>query len=486
MGNKKYHILLVEDDQDHAFLESQALTTGNGKLMAVDDVKSADEALELIKEKEYDLVVVDYALPGMNGLDLIKKIRRTKNAPATIMLTGVGNEKVAVDAMKAGAYDYITKDGGYLKHMPQTVETAIERHRLEKKLNETRKELRESGAKLKALIEYSPDAAIMKDRTGKYVLLNKKAVYLMNSLGRCNLPSDLAEHLSEVDKEVIEKKDNKVVRTSVDVDGQEMFLEISKYPVLGERKEVLYVCNICRDVTEQRMVEQLKDNLIRDISHELKTPIAVTAMANDMCRRATAAGDIERIKKAQRIADENLDRLSKNVSNILNLFKIGSRRKIGAEEIFSLKKMVGEIKKDLAYGIENQGLEFRVDIPEDVDTFFGGKRAIRTLLYNLVDNAVKFTSKGYVSIKCRLNDGWLEICVEDSGHGILQRDVHNVFDRFYQHHAAVAGTGLGLSICKEVVRLHNGKIDIFSEGKEKGTRVIVKLPGDRVKKQEKA
>ena len=127
-----------------------------------------------------------------------------------------------------------------------------------------------------------------------------------------------------------------------------------------------------------------------------------------------------------------------------------------------------------------------MDISEDVDTFFGGKRAIRTLLYNLVDNAVKFTSKGYVSIKCRLNDGWLEICVEDSGHGILQRDVHNVFDRFYQHHAAVAGTGLGLSICKEVVRLHNGKIDIFSEGKEKGTRVIVKLPGDRVKKQEKA
>jgi len=481
-NNKKYRILLVEDDPDHAFLEKEAVNRME-RVSEIKCVPTAKEALDLLKKNKFDLVLVDFNLPGMDGLELIKKVNKMKNAPATMMLTGLGNEKIAVEAMKAGAYDYITKESGYLKHMAQAVDSVLERHDLARKLDDTRRELRESATKLRALIEYSPHAAFMKDLSGKYVLLNKQASYIVNSLGRRNVPLEMSAVLSENDKEIIAKKNTKVIRASIMLEEQEMHFEISKYPVLGPGNEVIYVCGICRDVTEQKRIEKLKDNLIRDISHELKTPIAVAMMANDMCRRALEENDMDRIKKAQQILMENLLRLSKNVNNILSLSKLGASRNTEKEELFSIKDLISEIRKDLDYDIVRKNLEFRVDVPDEADNFFGGKRIIGTLIYNLVDNSVKFTKKGYIAISISLNDEWIELCVKDSGRGMPAKDMNKVFEEFYQIDTVVPGTGIGLTICKEIAELYNGSIGIFSEGKGKGVSVTVKFPRDRVKQK---
>jgi len=482
---RKYRILLVEDDPDHAFLEKKAIM-GIGKVSEVDTAVTAQEAMNLIKKDGYSLVLIDFKLPGMNGLELIKKITKIKNAPATMMLTGLGNEKIAVEAMKAGAYDYITKENDYLKHMVQAVESVLERHELARKLDKAKKELRESAIKLRALIEYSPHAAFMKGRSGKYVLLNKRAAYLVNSLGKKNLPTELRDHLSETDKEILKTKETRVVKVGTRSRDQETHFEISKYPVLGPRSEVIYICSICRDITEQRKIEQLKDNLIRDISHELKTPIAVATMANDMCRRALDENNSARMKKAQKIATENLDRLSKNVNNILNLFKLGASGNLEAEEIFSIKDVINEVEKDLKYDIENKNLRLEINVPDEVDSFFGGKRAIRTMMYNVIDNAVKFTEKGKIEVNVLLSGDWLGIYVKDQGRGISVKQIDKVFDRFYQQNTAVSGTGIGLTICKEIVALYGGSISVLSEGRGKGTVVTVKFPKDRVKRQEMA
>lgn len=118
-------VLLVEDNPDHAFLvQSSILASGAYK---VDQVSTGKEALESIDRENYDIALLDYALPDINGLTLLSKIlERSQNFPV-VMMTGLGSEVVAVEAMKRGAYDYIVKSSEYCKVLPLVIEKALEK-----------------------------------------------------------------------------------------------------------------------------------------------------------------------------------------------------------------------------------------------------------------------------------------------------------------------------------------------------------------------
>jgi len=481
MKNPRYTVLIVEDNPDHVLLE-RSVVEDMDIISSIDAVSSADDALKALKQKKYDVMLIDFDLPGMDGLSLIKRLKRKKMNMVIIMLTGLGNAKVAVEAMKAGAYDYITKESGYLKFIPATIETALEKYELLCKLEKAETELKNSETKLRALIEYSPDAVFMKDKKGKYILLNRAAVELIRGLEHRILPGELTEGLSKSEENMISKKCSSAAQIKIHLEGEDKYMDILKYPVLDDRGKVVHICTICRDVSERKKVERLKDNLIRDLSHELKTPVAVTAMAVDMSQRAIEEEDFDRIKKAQCIAEKNLQRLLQNIDNILNLFKIGSRKKIEEEEVFSLKDVVGEIVEELDYNIEAKKIKIDISIDREAEMFLGSKRTFRTLFYNMIDNSVKFTQNGTITISGRVKGKWLEMTIVDSGVGISSENIGKVFDRFYQQHTAIQGTGLGLTICREIIRLYKGRIKINSKGKDKGTEVIVRLPADRLQK----
>jgi signal transduction histidine kinase len=100
---------------------------------------------------------------------------------------------------------------------------------------------------------------------------------------------------------------------------------------------------------------------------------------------------------------------------------------------------------------------------------------IRTLLHNLVDNAIKFTRRGRVRIAASRTGGWVTITVRDTGTGIASTAREEVFTRFYKKNPAMQGTGLGLPICREIAELHGGTVRISSNERGKGTTVAVRL-----------
>ena len=123
-------ILLVDDNADHRELMSLALT-GHDPTWQVEEVAFGEEALRRLAEEEaYDLVFLDYSLPGRNGLEVLKQIRRGEAPPPVVVVTGRGDEQVAVEAMKGGAYDYVVKGEGYLQRLPVVAQRAVEAHQL--------------------------------------------------------------------------------------------------------------------------------------------------------------------------------------------------------------------------------------------------------------------------------------------------------------------------------------------------------------------
>ncbi|PJC71716.1 MAG: hypothetical protein CO013_13175, partial [Syntrophobacterales bacterium CG_4_8_14_3_um_filter_58_8] len=171
----KMRILLVEDNADHRELMRIALT-GHDSTWEVEAVASGEEALRLLLGGEvFDLVFVDYSLPGRDGLEVLEEIRRGEAPPPVVVVTGRGDEQVAVQAMKGGAYDYVVKGEGYLQRLPVVARRAVEAHQLSVGRKRAEKALRESEERLRTIIEASLDAIIAVNAEGRLVLFNGAA-----------------------------------------------------------------------------------------------------------------------------------------------------------------------------------------------------------------------------------------------------------------------------------------------------------------------
>jgi len=141
-------ILLVEDNADHREVMSRALTK-HDPTWQVEEVASGEEALRRVAEKEpYDLVFLDYSLPQQNGLEVLERIRQGEAPPPLVMVTGRGDEHVAVEAMKAGAYDYVVKAQDYLQRLPVVAQRAVEAHQLALYRQRAEEQLRRQSAEL--------------------------------------------------------------------------------------------------------------------------------------------------------------------------------------------------------------------------------------------------------------------------------------------------------------------------------------------------
>jgi len=168
-------ILLVEDNSDHRELMRLALT-GHDSTWEVEAVASGEKALRLLLGGEvFDLVFLDYSLPGRDGLEVSEEIRRGEAPPPVVVVTGRGDEQVAVKAMKGGAYDYVVKGEGYLQRLPAVARHAMEAQQLAVESKRTEKALRESEGRLRTIVEASLDAIIAVNVEGQLVLFNGAA-----------------------------------------------------------------------------------------------------------------------------------------------------------------------------------------------------------------------------------------------------------------------------------------------------------------------
>ncbi len=127
---RKIHVLIADDED--SFRKSLVYFLQSTNQYDVDSVESGDDALEALQQQTYDVLVLDYVMPGLSGLNVLQKMIELKIEIPVIMLTGAGSEYIATEAMKLGAYDYIRKDLFDLNHLPTLIHGVYERYLFKK------------------------------------------------------------------------------------------------------------------------------------------------------------------------------------------------------------------------------------------------------------------------------------------------------------------------------------------------------------------
>lgn len=240
--------------------------------------------------------------------------------------------------------------------------------------------------------------------------------------------------------------------------------------------EIGELCDIVNHMaSELELSEQMKNDFISSVSHELRTPLtAIKGWAETV---GSMPDDAETIAKGMRVITSESERLSRMVEDLLDFSRMQNGR-------FSLNKNTMDILAELGDAVliytekaKREGIEVIYDEPDMLPFVYGDRNRLRQVFVNIIDNAIKYSDKGgVVSVQATMSDArHIEVDVSDTGCGISPQDLPKVKTKFYKANHTRRGSGIGLAVADEIVTLHGGKLEIFSE-QGVGTTVTITLP----------
>jgi two-component system phosphate regulon sensor histidine kinase PhoR len=266
--------------------------------------------------------------------------------------------------------------------------------------------------------------------------------------------------------------------------ARETGAEAAEETAIGERA---YFCSVARltaadrlvmtlyDVTEFRALEKTKKDFVVNVSHELKTPLtAIKGFIETMEPRAEQEN-----RPYLEIIRRNTERMISIVEDLLVLSELEERGPRIDKTAVDLKPLAESILKMFEKRAKDKGIGLSLQAPADLPEVQADPGQMEGLLLNLVDNALKYTDKGSVTVRLASRDGQMSIEVEDTGPGIGADHLPHIFERFYvvdkSRSKKLGGTGLGLAIVKHIVLAHKGSVSVKSRIGE-GTVFSVLLP----------
>jgi PAS domain S-box-containing protein len=231
---------------------------------------------------------------------------------------------------------------------------------------------------------------------------------------------------------------------------------------------------------ELRSLDKMKDSMIRDVTHELKSPVAQVQMAIDLWTSEVNKGEVdkEKEKKLQKIFRDNIQRLKRTIQSILDLSVLESGRVKYKRDRLDLQEIIHQVTEGLKLLASKKNLTLTAKANDKLPVVLGDKQEITRVISNLIDNAIKYSTVGEIIVSVVARYREIEVEVKDTGIGISTPKGHydKLFDRFFQEKARNDGAGVGLAICKKIVEAHGGRIWAESEGKGKGSTFKFNLP----------
>ncbi len=531
------HILVIGDD-DHDDVDRMAVRRAMKSAemtMEVEEAPDGATAIELLKTRRFDCVLLDHHLPDRDGLGVLRDIRAAGVTTPIIMMTAQGNEERAVDMMKAGATDQLAKSCVSLDHLFQSIRGAVRVNAAENAARESEERCRVAlaaadtrGAAGKraeselarvtaeserrrrlyeAVMSGTPDLAYVFDLEHRFIYANAALLGMWGrsweeAIGKNCIelgyePWHAAMHDREIEQVVSTKQP---IRGEVPFNGRQgrRIYDYIFIPVFGARGEVEAVAGTTRDVTERKQVEEVlrkakedaeaankaKDQFLSVLSHELRTPlmpVLTTVQALEM-----EPGLSETVRSGLQIIRRNVEMEARLIDDLLDLTRVSKGKlqlNIETTDVYRALRTALEICRP---DIQAKRLNVAMDLTDGICPVRADPARLQQVLWNLISNAVKFTPDGgAITFRCRRIEvdgggGRMQLEVSDTGVGIEPPALSRIFDAFEQGGQSVArifgGLGLGLAISKALVTLHGGTIAAHSAGKNTGATFTVELP----------
>jgi signal transduction histidine kinase len=233
---------------------------------------------------------------------------------------------------------------------------------------------------------------------------------------------------------------------------------------------------------ELKRTDKAKSDFLAMASHQLRTPLTAIKGYISLLEEGAYGNLSEKIKKVVNNIGISTNRLTKIVDDLLTVSKIEMGRLTAEKKAVQIEELLESVIEELKPRVKEKKLKITFEKPkEPLPKIKIDPLKIHQVIYNLIDNAIRYTQKGGITIKAEKKDNEiLRISVKDTGEGLTKEEKETIFESFIRGKAGTAffieGTGLGLHVAKRYLELHQGKIWAESEGKGKGSTFYVELP----------
>lgn len=389
-----------------------------------------------------------------------------------------------IDTLTVAANEIADGDFGrkiYITAQDQIGELAKAFNKMSTNLNTSMNELKHRNVELEAILNSIINGIIAVDQNKNIIMINK---FCFEILG---LPIDYVIQNESMYKIVRNDEVAKMVEDSM-VSGMsqvrempyvhiDKILRIYVNPIITMEREIIGSIIVIQDVTQVRKLEQMRSDFVSNVSHELKTPLTSIRGFVDTLKNG-AINQPETARRFLDIIDIESDRLYRLINDILLLSEIESMDREPESQAVDLQSVVEEVFDILDQKASDKKLKLNTTF-EQRFTIMANRDRIKQMFINLVDNAIKYTERGEVSVNVSSYGSWIRIHVRDTGIGFAEIHKDRLFERFYRadkgRSRSQGGTGLGLSIVKHIVLLYRGKISVESAPGE-GTTFEILLP----------
>ena len=492
--NSHIQVLVVDDEPDIREGSQRILSRVGFEVLKA---STGLEALELLERQTIPIILLDLKMPGMDGMEVLKRIRQLDETILVIVITGFATVETAIEAMKQGAYDFIPKPFEpeqlriVVKRAAEKLQLTREAQSLELERNRTLADLDTEKSRIRTVLESLPDGVGVINAQGQVVLMNPA---FLHHLG---LPAD-TEAGQQIEKYIEDTQLCRLIREisqgqHIDFEdiplhelmiSDEKFIQARSRPVLGDRRQCLGAVVNLVDISNMKIIDRMKSEFVAKVSHELRSPLAtiheqLVHVLGDMVKESSSVDPHILVR-----AKEKTHGLISLIGDLLDLSRIESGMVTQEPKQVRLEKLLSDIvdfMQDKA-GEKNQTLTLYLPA-EPLPALNADPLALESIFGNLITNALNYTQPGgAIRIKVELAGLSVRVSVIDNGFGIEARHLEKIFERFYrvkdEKTRFITGTGLGLPIVKGLVDSMGGFIDVESTPGS-GSTFTVTLPVKR-------
>ncbi len=509
---KVWKILLIDDDPGIRKVMAITLEDAGYEVVTAADGESG---LQLCKREAPQIVITDIRMPGMDGIEVLRRIKRTDPDKEVIVATAFSDLELAITALQLDASDFITKPIND-NALEVAIKRAQERYTTRKELSDyttlieerwmsTAEELAKTFHFQQMLIESSMDGITACDGEGKIVIYNRRMAEMLGyareevagkmALNQFFAPGEAEKFFNTMASEEFGGKDQLFLYETMLIGktGDKVPAQVSAV-TLCEESENLGVVVFFRDLTsirqltqqyadQTRMLHQDKmvslGRLAASVVHEINNPLAgllnyVRLMLKILGRGPLNEESTQKFQGYLGLMEGELSRCSKIVSNLLAFSRKSKLEfnEVNVNELISKCVMLSDHKLTL------QNIRIDTRLPAQPSKVLGDFNQLQQCLINLIFNAIDaMPEEGALTIECSTDHqrGLVAVQIQDTGCGIPKDELLHIFDPFFTTKIEGKGLGLGLSTVYGIIDRHKGTITVASQP-GKGAAFTIKLP----------
>lgn len=339
-----------------------------------------------------------------------------------------------------------------------------------------------------SIIDSLPDGVMVTNSAGNILFVNRSMERLMHvsraeivgaPAQECFKDESITAWLAK-DPPQGERHSRKNLDITLNRDGEETMMRLSYVPLLSAGEYLLGYMFLAKDVTAQKLAQRSQSEFIAHVSHELRNPLTTIKSYVEILMDGDVRYDGEtRIEFFNTISEETT-RLARLIENLLNLSKIEMGSLMITRDLLKTREFFEDTVKSMAPQARNKQIKLEAVLPDKLSTLVADKELIRIAILNIIGNAIKYTpEKGAVTFQVEEENHEMKIEISDTGYGISEAEIPSIFEKFFRSKdkniRQNTGNGLGLALTREIVQLHNGKVEVTSRPGE-GTQFTVVLP----------